>query len=1046
MKIRKLLMRAFGPYGKEVILDFAGNLDKDNMFVIAGNTGAGKTTIFDAINFALYGEASSKTREVKGLRSNFASEDYDTVVELTFTLKGNEYVVRRNPEYLRKKKSGEGYTTKKADATLDINGGASFDGGDTITGATKVTEAIKDILGISSEQFKQLVMIPQGEFKRLLHAKSEEKEKIFRKIFETEVISKFQDTIREKANKLKGNTGLLSKQRDGKLREYLPIEESKLKPLLDAKELNINLILNNIKDEIKIEESFIKEKEDIKKIKVKEKEDLLTLYNEGKAINEAIEGKVKAEIEVKEILRGSEENKKREEIRDLGKRAIEVSIKEDIFNKVDSDLIISKDKLDKLNETMKVSKEKKENAEKEYLMAEKEALRIKDIEKELDSLKELKEKTGIYEEKKNILKNVDSESEKAKSLVVSLENEKKDKTLKTEEIKNYIEKCSVMKDEKIKLETEKIELQNLKKAINEFIKNIDILMGDEENLKELTSNYEESEKLVRHREKLFNEAEDKLFRNQAGILASKLRENEKCPVCGSINHPEKAKIEDDDITKEEVERLKKTFNEANNSLIKLKTEILKLREKIEENKEILKEQGKEMLGVEEEIEKYKILAIQKGNDINSRGKEVVENLSRIDKTLEKEHNVKREIESLEKIIEAKEKVIEENKKRINELEIEKAKEKKDIEEIEKRFNGEIKSLEYLNSRERELLNLKKKLEDEFGVRKEMLEHLNEKLQKLLGEIKSEDERIKNLIEELKKAEEIYIEECKINGFNSLNEYKLAKKNKEELRDLDILIENYNTSLKEKNAVLEEKRKAAEGKEKIDIEGIIAKGKGVANEINLIDKALNNLISNFNNNVRVIKSVEKLNKDIEKEEKEYKKVGSLSEIINGNNDKKITLERYILAAYLDDILRAANKRLLRMSNNRYRLLRKKTIGDKRVGQGLDLQVFDSYSNKERDVTSLSGGESFKASLSMALGLSDVVQSTSGGIRLDTMFIDEGFGTLDAESLESAIDILAELQGGGRIVGVISHVEELKNRIPKKIIVHGDRGGSTATFLG
>ncbi|MGL5765964.1 MAG: AAA family ATPase, partial [Sarcina sp.] len=683
MKIRKLLMRAFGPYKEEVVLDFAGNLDKDNMFVIAGNTGAGKTTIFDAINFALYGEASSKTRDTKGLRSDFAKPEDDTIVELAFTLKGNDYVVKRNPEYLRKKKNGEGHTVKKPDATLDINGGTSFEGGNTITGASKVTETITEILGITSAQFKQLVMIPQGEFKKLLHAKSTEKEEIFRKIFETDIINDFQVKIAKKATELRGNTENLRKQRDGKLKEYLPVEGSVLKPLIDAKDLDINLILKTIKDELKSEEACIKEKEEIKKEKVKEREDLITLYNEGNAINKIISGKIEAEIAIKEVLRGSEENKKRENARDLGRKAMEVSIKEEIFNKVNSDLTMSKTKLNKLNENMEISKGKKEKAEGEYLIAEKETLKVKDIEKELDSLKELKEKTGIYEEKIGYLRSVESGSEKAKELINNLENEKKGKSLKIEEAKAYIEKCSVMKDEKIKLEREKSELVSLKKEVNEFIKNIDSFIKDEENLKELTKNYEESEKLVRLREKLFNEAEDKLFRNQAGILADKLKENEKCPVCGSLNHPEKAKIENEDISKEEVERLKKLFNEANNSLIEIKTEILKLREGIAEKKEKLKEKGKELLKVEE-VEEYKALGVQKGNDISVRGKEVLGILSTIDKDLEKEPTMRKELESLEKIIEAKDNAIEENKKKINELEIEKAKVKKDIEEIEKK--------------------------------------------------------------------------------------------------------------------------------------------------------------------------------------------------------------------------------------------------------------------------------------------------------------------------------------------------------------------------
>ncbi|WP_297637478.1 AAA family ATPase [uncultured Clostridium sp.] len=1045
MKIRNLIINAFGPYGGEVKLDFAKNLDKDNMFVIAGNTGAGKTTIFDAINFALYGEASGQSRDTKGFRSNFAKEDSDTFVDLTFSLKGNEYRIRRSPEYMRKKKIGEGLAMSKPKASLDINGGEAFENGKTITGYGKVTEAITNVLGINSAQFKQLVMIPQGEFKRLLEAKSDEKEKIFRKIFGTEIINTFQEKMREKANKIKGNTEGLKKLRDAKARDYILKEGSEIKPLLDSKELNIELLLEKFSEEIKEDKKVISDKEEIKKAKTEEIEELLKVHSAIKTINEQIDEMIKIEIEVKTLLLGQEENRKREEEKNLASKAISVLMKEEILNKIEKDFILSKERLEALEKERETLNEKHDKGVLNFNKADDEAKEIKVIDKELDGIKELKDKSLIFEKKQNEIKIIEKDINISKETIKDLEeNKEKDKkSIKAAE--DYIEKCSKDKDRKVQLEAKKSKLLMDKKEVDNLLRDITTTLDIDVKLKIKGQDYIRAKEQVDSREKMYKEAEDILFRSQAGILAKDLQEGMECPVCGSKNHPKKAKLEDTNITKDKVDNLKKLYEEVNTAFVELKTEISTIKDSFDEKEKEVKIEALRIFDMDKEkLDAYEGLCSEKLISISSEGNEVLKELKEIDNNLSKEGTIKNRLDVLNKALEAKEKALEENKEKINSLNIKLVEANKEIEEIQKRFNGEIKPVKELEDREDELTSKKVSLEKMLASAKEMLELIKGKLNNILGNIEGEKTRLKDLEEEKKKALEEFNLELNRNEFESKESYLKAKRSREEIKGLELLIDNYNKELNEKRGSLETQKKNLEGKEKGDLEEVAVKGKATRIELNEVDKEIKEWTSKLDNNKKVVEDIKKFNKDMEKDMKEFAIVGEVSKIVNGDNEKKITLERYILAAYLDDILKAANRRLLKMTNDRYRLLRKKDIGDKRTSQGLDLQVFDVYSNKERDVSSLSGGESFKASLAMALGLSDVVQNSAGGIQLDTIFIDEGFGTLDQESLEAAIDILSELQGGGRIVGVISHVAELKDRIPKKIIVSGNRDGSLAEF--
>ncbi|MCJ7690159.1 MAG: SMC family ATPase, partial [Clostridiaceae bacterium] len=364
--------------------------------------------------------------------------------------------------------------------------------------------------------------------------------------------------------------------------------------------------------------------------------------------------------------------------------------------------------------------------------------------------------------------------------------------------------------------------------------------------------------------------------------------------------------------------------------------------------------------------------------------------------------------------------------------------------INKDFKGEMKNVGELVQIGIALSERQQHLKKAFEEAESAFSKIKGNLDQEMGRHKRTKEMKENADEEFKKAVSVFKDSVFELGFSGYEDYKASSLTEEKIENLEVEINNFNINLSGVKKLYEASLKEIEGLIRVDLE--ILKGK-IENE-GIIFKSLNKeqmeLFARIRNNSLMLEDCEEYSKKIEIDEKKYEIVGKLSNIINGDNSKKISFERYVLAAYFEDIIMAANIRFNKMTSGRFELLRKQEIGDKRKGQGLELEVFDNYTGKARDVKTLSGGEGFKASLSMALGLADVVQAYAGGIQLDTMFIDEGFGTLDPESLDNAIECLMDLQKDSRLVGIISHVPELKERIDARLEVSSTSKGSMAEF--
>lgn len=915
MRPNKLIMSAFGPYAGKVTLEM-DKLGQNGLYLITGDTGAGKTTIFDAITYALFGEASGQTREASMFRSKYAQSQTPTEVELYFTYGGKEYYIKRNPEYERPKSRGEGFTTEKANAELHLPDGR------VVTKLKEVNNAIVEIVGVDRNQFTQISMIAQGDFLKLLLSSTEERKKIFQKLFKTQSYYLLQE-------KLKSESGKLS-------HEYEAIKNSI--------EQYINGIVCDEENDFFIEVCNAK------------KGLLIT-----EEITELLE-KLISEDEKNEKIIAEEKEKLQKELDKIKSR----------IGKAE-DVILAKSDLEKneINFKQETEREKDLKAnlqteEKNFSSVKKITAKVTEIKSALPDYDELNEKQTVYNNNKAF---IDQSAENISH------TEKEIKTI-TDEINllaNESKLLSKIGEEKLRLENEKKKSEDEKASFKQIDKNIDEVKKSK--LEYLAANenyinkYAEAEKLdikLKEKTRLYLEA-------QAGILADTLELNKPCPVCGSLNHPKIAQKPLDVPQKEELDVLQEKVNKANDIANNARSEAGKLKGISDEKEDSLQKEITAFFGEVSADEAKTVIAV-KLSDIDS----LIDNID--EKIKETKHKIKRR-EEIEELLPVREEELQKAKNKLTEIKDEVKTATVENTAFEKRIKQLRKKLVFVTKAEAEkqieILNFQ--VDDIEKAYNKALKAVNENQEKLAA---------------LKSAKEEILK-------------RLGK-------DTDVDLEKE----RENRALFEEKQK------ELDINSKTVHSRITSNKFSL---------ENITKRLSEIKAVEE----------RWTWMKELSNTANGNlsGKEKIMLETYIQMTYFDRIINRANTRFMVMSGGQYELKRRKEAENNRSQSGLELNVIDHYNGTERSVKTLSGGESFKASLSLALGLSDEIQSSAGGIRLDTMFVDEGFGSLDDESLAQAIKALSSLAEGNRLVGIISHVGELKDKIDRQIVVRKEKAGGS-----
>ena len=1038
MRPIKLTISAFGPYASKQVIDFE-ELKGRNIFVISGKTGAGKTTIFDAISYALYGEASGESRETDSLRSHFADDNTETYVELEFELRGEKYTVNRVPKQKKKKARGEGYTEKSADATLTLPDGK------VITKVKNVTDKIIEILGITREQFKQIVMLAQGEFKKLLLADSVEREGIFRKIFNTYDFEKIQAELKDKAANLSKNRTKSKHEMEINLKnikgehdividEYVdfPLVIEKLKDLLE-RDNNIYKTLNEEGKEVD------------NKLQVKNQEKAIietnnNLIKEKEIITKALEELLSKEDEYKNKAKTIIDGKNAKEVKYIEDKLIETTKK---LTKREEDYNLSLKNIDSL-------KLKQEEANKLLQIEESKECDREKLSVEINNLNKLEEKIIELDSLNNKVMHLKQSAENSKLQII---NNKKE----TEELKKSKEEKELQLKDIATLETKKVELESDIKAKNKTLDEVRELFKVirsfqntyiEHNNK--AKEYKEFEVEYKKVKENYEKMDDLYKKEQAGILASKLQENEPCPVCGSTNHPNKATIKENlkiptkeelKVAKENLDKLEKENLEKINNLTTLNSNKTTYLEQVNNHLSMLSA----TLNIDKTFNSETAKVVKNlGTELKSVIDKLKDELLKVIDKISLKEKIEKELNLITTTINEREqsliKLEECEKNYTTELTQNITK----IDEYKKEIPENITDVKTLNN----LIEVKTK---ELNISKEKLAKLrleNENLAKKLEGENSTSKEINKSIEELKleiannKAN--FNEAIKEQGFDNIQTYEDAKLQISMVESLEKEVENYNSELKLTKAKQEDIINKTKDIVFMDITTIDEEIRSIQNNKKELESKLRELHAIIVGNKTILKNVENLNIEFKEIEEEYKVVGELADLANGKKAPYISFERYILASYFEDIIEAANIRLEKMTGDRFSLIRK-TSKSKGAGQkGLELEIYDNYTDSSRDVSSLSGGESFKASLSLALGLSDIVQSNAGGVSLDTMFVDEGFGTLDPQSLDNAIDSLLELQRGGRLVGIISHVEELKERIDAKLEVTSTSKGSKVEF--
>lgn len=1027
MKPHTLTMSAFGPYAGKIVVDF-DKFGGKGLFLITGDTGAGKTFIFDGITYALYGRMSGD-RDPKNVRSHFAHVDSPTYVELAFSHDGKEYNIRRSPSYERPKMRGEGSTNVPASVEMIFDGTVLVKDKD-------VARKVEDVLGIDYDQWKQIAMLAQGEFRKLLTSDSKTRETIMRTIFSTENVKRFQDRLSEMARDMKKD----------RMRSENNIIELMDKTVLpeDSPYLGDMAKINGI--------SFVDEYlEILSKQSGIDSEGLLTMRRDKEHLD----------VSKGELNRQIAEAKATNDVFDRLEAATTVL---DSLESMSAEMEKKRSRLSVLNESVKMIKGPLTAVEKletdcarmrsELELAERKAaeleLKIGPAEGALAEATSLEPRSSQISNRIALLSNKKDVYDEVAEIRRNLERNRKDlKTDNSELTKLMIEKEEFDREVIRRREyladhqTAKADLVTAKNESESGRTLMKKVASASEELRTVIGLRTEVERLIEERNRAFEEQallreryateEGRFYMSQAGILAEKLEEGCPCPVCGSTSHPVKAVTPADVLSKAELDKLKKKWVAASADLDERNTGVASAQSRLEQM-----ESGLTAMMVE--------LGFDKGCDLE---KELESFGNRLRKTdIDLQHRIS-ELEIIVRKMDEIDGAFPDMDRRSEELTKEKDRLKEAVfEHTRKIATGETlldsktKDLEF-GSPEELLMEIEKLSEEKNRIAHTIetarmnLETLDRELTSSRTEIATRRDGLRNTEMDL---------DIGSNELHSLldtmgltrNECRSIITDEGLIPSLEKEIATYDADLNAAKASVENYSRDTEGKERKDVGEMEERLATLSAEMTDLEDRIAKLTRITETNDSTASSVRAELAKLKMIDTEGKGLLSLSDVASGDNPMRQTFESYMQSVYFERVLVHANRRMTKMTNGRYELMRRPNVEDKRSKGGLDIDVLDRFTGKTRPSATLSGGESFLAALSLALGLSDAVQRMNGGIRIDTLFVDEGFGSLDPEALRQAVEVLVQLSDGNNLIGIISHVEALKNEIDRKIMVKRAEG--------
>ncbi len=1016
-----LKIQGFGTYLEEQVIDFT-RLGDHTLFLICGPTGSGKTTILDALCFALYDEASGQSsnsdRQGNDMRSHYAEPNDITEVTLDFQLRGKYYRVTRSPKYEREKLRGSGTTTEPAKAKLwqlEHEANRFYEVELLANGVNKVNEKIEEIIGLNSSQFRQVVIIPQGKFRAFLTADSRERENILESLFDTELYRKIEEELRLKVNALKGELNTLDTRKDTLLEQTGVQSKQMLEELIEQ-----------TKEKIKQNENKMVELQDNEKVaqkrlnKAQRDIELLNKLNQTRQSYEYL------------LSRKAELDMKREEYK-LARLALPFHEKETTLKQRDEEAQqeikrknIAKEELrraeadlekKKSNLNAQLEREKEREKAHSYLM------RLRDSLPRVQALEESENELKGYQEKVNHLEDQ-----------YKLAKQELDKTEKS--LEDNQQAVDQAKHAASSIQLHQKTLHDIKKHID-WRKQLDQAnqqtTAAQKEIRKISIQLAKAEGNLEYEKRELEDLEQRWLHGQAAILAASLQPGKPCPVCGSMEHPQPATSElklptEKEIKhqKQKVHQLEEKARELSRLLSASQSDLAALKSKADalisnlakqesislDDLMTTKGEIEDQLKTSQEANRSLEALSQRAKQLKQKRSKLIDRVATLDERLRTQRSARDQLHG----------TVEQYKKELQNVLPGALQEPMKLQQAIQETEGKLEDMK--NALEI-ALKAATKAESQFAGCKRAYQAAIEACQE---RIKIADEHRQRFLDQLKKA-----------GFAELRDYQRAKRTPSEMDHLEATIKDYEQSLRSAKDAYQEAQADAKGIAMPDIETL-------QRELEEIKEKEDGLHAQHGRLEEKLKLYQEINhqydrtiKDLKRLQDRYQVIQSLYETTTGKNIHRLSFHRWVLRSMFDDALYLASLRLKKMSNGRYwfHLRDERMRGGRQTG--LDIDVHDAFTGRYRHVGTLSGGESFLAALSLALGLAESVQSYAGGISLETIFIDEGFGNLDAESLDMAMDALLELNKGGRLVGIISHVSDLREFIRARLVVKADQRG-------
>ncbi|MGD1470961.1 AAA family ATPase [Vibrio harveyi] len=1009
MKPIKLTMQAFGPFAQTETIEF-DKLGANPLFLINGPTGSGKTSILDAICFALYGETTGNERQGIQMRCDMAAPTLLTEVTLEFSLHGKSYRVIRSPEQEAPKARGEGMTVRKHTAALyEIT-----DEEKLITSkTTQVKTEVTNIIGLNETQFRQVMVLPQGKFRELLLATSKEREEIFGQLFQTDIYKKIEYALKDKAS-------AISKAKD----EF----DNQIRGALQVAGVSSEAELTEQREALSVQFESVQKQEQESLAQLNA---LKTELQKAEALSNEFKKREQAEIALKQHLEQSDAVSSRQLQLDNAKKASKVELPYVTLQSASKQTQELEQKVAKLSQDLTVANDAVKSKEGALQTAKEQAAQLPKLTEQQYQLEGMK---GKLVEKSELEKAINagltqkSEFEATLKKYIAL---KEKLTLEAQQGQKSLDQARVdvasIGSVEAEIKQQQRLMQDLQKltGLNQELAKLDALTPSKQaSVDQSKARYVELQRSADTLELSWHNA-------QAAVLAQRLQAGEMCPVCGSVEHPQPAQFVGEEVTKEQVQRARNTEREGQVALNQLSNQLEQHNIAVGQYKQQI-----EQLSVElGQTASMDLSALQASmQQLNER----LQQLSSID-LVQLEQSVNElnqrcvtgegKINDLQNQMAANESTIKVNREQLAKLSAS--------------LDAKYSSLEVL---EQDIVAIQKQIAELNSALENAQNHLQQAVlakTNIESQLTTNQQWLNEALDRFSTAKADWEQALQASAFEDEAQFLACKVDEAEMQVWQQEIDAFKQTQIKLEQTLADLSSTLKDLALPDLEGLNVKLNSNQQSYVEARNQLDSTRSLFERLEKVRNDIATLHDKNTKLEDEYKVFGTLYDVASGKTGSRISLHRFVLGVLLDDVLIQASQRLSLMSKGRY-ILARKTEGFKgAAGRGLDLVVEDSYTGKTRDVATLSGGESFMAALALALGLSDVVQSYSGGIRLDTLFIDEGFGSLDPESLDLAIQTLVDLQQTGRMIGVISHVSELKEQMAQRIDVEPSRLGSTVS---